>query len=600
LIELDESDAVIGQTDSPLYGGLRGWNRLQVSREFSENGVKAMLQLRGVKAPAIDVFYVDCLQLEPGERVTPWKLGGQEVYADEIGYGAQVALAVVDTMGNSEEFVGRVRYKQPQGDVLHVTAILGDGFLGERLVHTNYPTADVAKAIDAFEPGDDGIANRTELTAADWADSFDDSALMTIGNDLTLAAITDYLYYNSGDEGVSWVAGYSTGGGSQSKEATNLYLNTLDLVNTGGIRTYVSDTQVDLTDIAKLKADFAVIMGPEINFGSVKWGAATNKLDDGFVISRSRSSNLGRTTWEIDVSALTGNHYVKLMCGAAAAANISGRFYRVWGEDENGRTVAEYESTGYRVAQPLDLSAVTNVANSRIEWDAVIPTGGSFLVECGVNNSDSTEPASYLEATNGDPIPGIDPEDDLSGKYLWVKATFNANLTRTLSPLLAYLSYIVYDDGHFGVIVNCPGHEYLEGDTVLIEGENHYNGTWEVGVVDNDNYVIDSIYVDQIGARGTSKYVEDIGLYFQHMINTYCRPLTADDFVDTETGFKAPITANGRYAVEVAEDLRRLYSLNYYVDSNYRVHFYKREAIVEPDPYFFVRSGESKILRGES
>ena len=600
LVEIDDADAVIGYTDSPLYGGLRGWNRLQVTREFSSEGVKARIELRGVKSPALDAYYIDCQQLEPGERVTAWKLGGVEVYADEIPFGAQVTLAVIDTLGNSEEFAGRVRWVKPRGDIVEVTAILGDGFLGERLVKTDYPTNDVAKDIDSFEPGDDGLVTRTEITAADWADSFDQASLMTVNNDLTLAAISDYLYYNSGTEGVDWVVGYSTGGGSQSKDATNLYLNTIDEIYTGGIRTYVTDDTVDLTDIAKLKVDFAVIMGPEINFGTVRWGPAVNKMDANFVLSRTRSSNLGRTTWEIDVSALTGAHYIKLLCGHETASNISGRFYRVWGEDENGRTVAEYENTGYRVSQPLDLSVVTNVFNSRIEWDASIPSGASLVVECGVNSSAVTEPETWNAATSGDPIPGITAEDDLSGKYLWVKTSFTSNLTRTLSPLLAYLSYIVYDDGHFGVIVECPGHEYNEGDTVLIEGDNHYNGTWEIGVVDMDNFVIDTVYIEQIAARGTSKYVEDIGIYFQHMINTYCRPLTADDFVDVDTGFKAPIKANGRYAVAVAEDLRRIYDLHYFVDADYRVHLFKREAIVQPDPYFYLRAGESKILRGES
>ncbi len=605
LIELDADDTVIGHTDSPLYGGLRGWQRLQVTREMTEDAAKAVLQVRGVKSPALDVFYLDCLQLEPGDRATAWKMGGSEIYADGIPYGAQVALAVKDTMNNSEEFLGRVREKKPQGEDLHVTAILGDGFLGERLVKTDYPTEDIAKQILHFEGSDEGMALITEAGADAWRESQDSADVMCVGGDLTLQSVHDYHWYDDGAEGVAWTGGYSVGGGTRTKEDDHLFIDCRDLIYDGGVKAFVSDVAINVTDIAKIKVDFSVIVGPEIRFGSVKWGLGVNKLDDGFVLSRSRSTDLGRTIWELDTSALTGDHYLKIICGAEAASNIATRVYRFWGEDENGRTVAEYEHEGYRISPPLDLGVVAEAYRSRIIWDAAVPTGTALTVKCGITNSDTAEPDVWLEAVNGDPVPGITltedgtPGDDLSGQFLWIKVEFTANLSNTLSPALAYLHAIVYDVDYFGVLIECPEHGYSQGDVVYIEGENPYGGVWEIGVLDPDTIYIDTMFEEFIGARGTAKLVEDVGLYFRRMVNDFCAPLTADDYVDTDTGIKTPLKSYARYVVDVAEDIRRLYNLQYFVDANYRVHLYKAEDIEEPDPYFYVRAGESKYLRGD-
>jgi len=71
----------------------------------------------------------------------------------------------------------------------------------------------------------------------------------------------------------------------------------------------------------------------------------------------------------------------------------------------------------------LSLDTINNVASSKIEWTSTEPTDTNITIECAVNEDSETEPSDldYAEATSGQAIPGISAEDDLTGKYLWVR-----------------------------------------------------------------------------------------------------------------------------------------------------------------------------------
>jgi len=66
-----------------------------------------------------------------------------------INYGDQVMLAFKDTYGNTEEFLGVVRERNPTGDKLEIYAILGDGILAERIIQENYGSQDIGITIKA-------------------------------------------------------------------------------------------------------------------------------------------------------------------------------------------------------------------------------------------------------------------------------------------------------------------------------------------------------------------------------------------------------------------------------------------------------------------
>lgn len=74
-------------------------------------------------------------------------IDNQDGQASYIEHGDQVVLSISDAQGELEDFVGRVRRTIPEGNDLRVFAILGDGFLAERIIREDYPAADVGQIV---------------------------------------------------------------------------------------------------------------------------------------------------------------------------------------------------------------------------------------------------------------------------------------------------------------------------------------------------------------------------------------------------------------------------------------------------------------------
>ena len=64
-----------------------------------------------------------------------------------IAYQDEVLIAFNDEAGNTEEFTGKVRNKNPKGQDLEIYAILGDGILSERIVQEDYPDQDIGQTV---------------------------------------------------------------------------------------------------------------------------------------------------------------------------------------------------------------------------------------------------------------------------------------------------------------------------------------------------------------------------------------------------------------------------------------------------------------------
>lgn len=79
-----------------------------------------------------------------------------------------------------------------------------------------------------------------------------------------------------------------------------------------------------------------------------------------------------------------------------------------------------YNPTGKRTSTPI---ALDEAVHAKLRWEAETPAGTSFAMECAVNDSNTVEPGdeSYVEVGQLESIPGISPEVDLAGKYLWVR-----------------------------------------------------------------------------------------------------------------------------------------------------------------------------------
>lgn len=94
-----------------------------------------------------------------------------------------------------------------------------------------------------------------------------------------------------------------------------------------------------------------------------------------------------------------------------------------------------FATSGYRISLPLSLDKIKEVKESQISWLSQEPSDTSILIETALNSDPNVKPESFVEAVNGDSIPGINVGDDLTGKYLWVKETLKTASTNT-TPIL--------------------------------------------------------------------------------------------------------------------------------------------------------------------
>jgi len=109
-----------------------------------------------------------------------------------------------------------------------------------------------------------------------------------------------------------------------------------------------------------------------------------------------------------------------------------------------GFIFATYDLSGSRVAPPLDMSTITDVDSSIVEWTETLPAGTTIAIKFAINNNPLSPPLAgdYVAATNGNAIPGISEHDDLTGLWLWAKmelSTPDPALTPKLENMREYI-----------------------------------------------------------------------------------------------------------------------------------------------------------------
>ena len=94
----------------------------------------------------------------------------------------------------------------------------------------------------------------------------------------------------------------------------------------------------------------------------------------------------------------------------------------------------DFYSSGNRVVGPIALSG-TAYGDEIMQWTVgELPAGTSVTIGCALT-TDETPPSSYSIATNGAQCPAIAENDDLTGKYLWIRqelATSDVEVTPSL------------------------------------------------------------------------------------------------------------------------------------------------------------------------
>ena len=140
--------------------------------------------------------------------------------------------------------------------------------------------------------------------------------------------MADLKLYTLGVEDVAWVVGYSNGSGSQSKESDHLYVYAY---GGGAERTYVTDLAVNLTAYSKLWIDWSGSSDPD---GAVRLVASTSKTSSSATYNArlSKGGSFSRREDSLDVSGLSGDHYIRIHAAGTSEADYSAtlRTYKIW------------------------------------------------------------------------------------------------------------------------------------------------------------------------------------------------------------------------------------------------------------------------------
>jgi hypothetical protein len=256
-----------------------------------------------------------------------------------------------------------------------------------------------------------------------------------------------YRLYDYGTEHVSWVTGYSTGTGTATKESD--YLSLTATFASNGVRTFVIDQAVDVTDAAKLKMLWKND-GDDSSRNRSYCVVSSNKNSDQdtYDARRYRQNIFDYTSTpdEVDVSGLTGNKYIRFHAqGVSGSTGGTARVkvYAVWLEDSDGRVIGvlRFAPSGYRIWPVLNSSACREVEGSLVQFTKNQPAGTELKVYALKTTSDvEPDPAdpNWAEQTSGQPLTVISVGEDLDGKRIWTKiaaSTTDPAVTPTLSLL---------------------------------------------------------------------------------------------------------------------------------------------------------------------
>lgn len=104
-------------------------------------------------------------------------------------------------------------------------------------------------------------------------------------------------------------------------------------------------------------------------------------------------------------------------------------------------------------------------------------------IDCALTDSSSLQPSTWYPAVNGDPIPCIAPQQDLRGKYLWLKQSLETR-TDNVSPKLYELTTTFDYFNKYHITCEYGTYEYkpLENSNTI-----HYDEDWQV--YDDKQYV---------------------------------------------------------------------------------------------------------------
>jgi hypothetical protein len=144
-----------------------------------------------------------------------------------------------------------------------------------------------------------------------------------------------FKYYTSGYENVLWVDGYKTGSGDRSKEADHLYLKSYGQAGIVQIQ-YVTGITVNLNNIKTLFIDWENVGSSSNNQNAHLIVSTTQSASTAIFDARVSIDNVfPRTITSLDVSALSGQYYIRVAARTASSGvgvDSIVNVYCLWGE----------------------------------------------------------------------------------------------------------------------------------------------------------------------------------------------------------------------------------------------------------------------------
>lgn len=94
------------------------------------------------------------------------------------------------------------------------------------------------------------------------------------------------------------------------------------------------------------------------------------------------------------------------------------------------------------------VGSITDVGSSHIEFASTTPSDTSVVVKTAVNSSAVTAPGDgdFTTVTSGGSIAGVSANDDLTGKYVWVRVELNASTDGADTPTFTDLIMGINED----------------------------------------------------------------------------------------------------------------------------------------------------------
>jgi hypothetical protein len=137
-----------------------------------------------------------------------------------------------------------------------------------------------------------------------------------------------YLY-NEGDECTAltggWGDGYDSGIGSKSKQSDHLLLS-----SGGGNKVYETNSLISLAGISKIKIKMEGVSSSTQENSAIQLMVGVNNGGYDNLASIRLGGTVANDVYEVDVSILTGNYYVRCWSTSGTGYTNTSKFYQVW------------------------------------------------------------------------------------------------------------------------------------------------------------------------------------------------------------------------------------------------------------------------------